>query len=144
MACSKKLSFSIPSILNIFLWKFFRLVLGWVAVVPEPGGPGGPLAPPIFGRPVNPIPTMGGRFCPPFTSGTPNVFHLPASLSRIDWRKGHWCGSTYMVVRLFDVSSKTAKNHKKCIFSLFFIILPRPNTTTAWKLIPHMSNISKI
>ena len=49
-------------------------------VVPEPGGPGGPVAPPIFGRPVNPIPTMGGRFCPPFTSGTPNIFHLPASL----------------------------------------------------------------
>ena len=54
------------------------------AVVPEPGGPGGPGGPlpppPIFGRPVNPIPTMGGRFFPPFTSGTPNVFHLPASL----------------------------------------------------------------
>ena len=52
------------------------------SVVPEPGGPGGPLAPPIFGSSVNPIPTMGGRFCPPFTSGTPNVFHLPASLQR--------------------------------------------------------------
>ena len=51
------------------------------AVVPEQGGPGGPLAPPIFGRPVNPIPTMGGRFCPPFTGGTPNVFHLPAPLN---------------------------------------------------------------
>ena len=25
-------------------------------------------------------PGGGGRFCPPFTSGTPNVFHLPASL----------------------------------------------------------------
>jgi hypothetical protein len=23
---------------------------------------------------------MGGRFCPPFTGGTPNVFHLPAAL----------------------------------------------------------------
>jgi hypothetical protein len=44
------------------------------------GGAGGPLAPPIFGRPINPIPTMGGRFYPPFTSGTPNVFHLPAPL----------------------------------------------------------------
>jgi hypothetical protein len=22
----------------------------------------------------------GGRFCPPFTSGNPNFFHLPASL----------------------------------------------------------------
>ena len=52
--------------------------------MPEPGGPGGPLPPPIFGKPVNPIPTMGGRFCPPFTSGTPNVFHLPASLGWVE------------------------------------------------------------
>ena len=44
------------------------------------GGARGATGPPIFGRPVNPIPIMGGRFCPPFTSGTPNVFHLPASL----------------------------------------------------------------
>ena len=48
------------------------------SVMPEPGW--GATAPPIFGRSVNPIPTMGGRFCPPFTRGTPNVFHLPASL----------------------------------------------------------------
>ena len=32
---------------------------------------------PIFGRSVNP---MGFRFCPPFTTGTPKCFHLPASL----------------------------------------------------------------
>ena len=44
------------------------------------GGPGGPLAPPIFGRSVNPIPTGEGRLSPPITTGTPNVFHLPASL----------------------------------------------------------------
>jgi hypothetical protein len=44
------------------------------------GGTRGATGPPIFGRPVNPIPTMGGRFWPPFTSGSPNVFHLPASL----------------------------------------------------------------
>jgi hypothetical protein len=50
------------------------------AVMPEPGGPGGPLAPPIFGRSVNPIPTGEGRLSPPITTGTPNVFHLPASL----------------------------------------------------------------
>ena len=48
--------------------------------MPEPGGPGGPLAPPIFGRSVNPIPTGEGRLSPPITTGTPNVFHLPASL----------------------------------------------------------------
>jgi hypothetical protein len=40
-------------------------------------------------------------------------------VSRIDWCEGHWCGSMYMAVRLSDVSSKTAKKHKKCIFSLF-------------------------
>ena len=52
-------------------------------VMPEPGGPGGPLAPPIFGRSVNPIPTGEGRLSPPITTGTPNVFHLPASLKKI-------------------------------------------------------------
>ena len=51
------------------------------SVMPKPGGPGGPLAPPIFDRLVNPIPTGKGRLCPPITTGTPNVFHLPASLS---------------------------------------------------------------
>ena len=37
--------------------------------------------PPIFGKSVNPIPTrMRGIYCPPFTVGTPKVFHLPASM----------------------------------------------------------------
>ena len=40
-------------------------------------------------------------------------------VSRIDWCEGHWWGSTYMVVRLPDISSKMAKKHKKCIFCLF-------------------------
>ena len=53
------------------------------AVMPEPGGPGGALAPPIFGRSANPIPTGKGRLSPPITTGTPNVFHLPASLKMI-------------------------------------------------------------
>ena len=45
------------------------------------GGTRGATAPPpIFGRSFFPIPTMGGKFCPPFTSGTSNVFHLPAPL----------------------------------------------------------------
>ena len=48
--------------------------------MPELGGPGGPLAPPIFGRSVNPISTGEGRLSPPITTGTPNVFHLLASL----------------------------------------------------------------
>ena len=37
--------------------------------MPEPGGPGGPVAPPpIFGRSVNPIPTGEGRLSPPITT----------------------------------------------------------------------------
>ena len=51
------------------------------SVMPEPGGPGGPLAPPIFCRSVNPIRTGEGRLSPPITTGPPNVFHLPASLA---------------------------------------------------------------
>ena len=35
------------------------------------GGPGGPLAPPIFGRSVNPIPTRGGQTIPPYYYGPP-------------------------------------------------------------------------
>ena len=41
----------------------------YCTVMPELGGPGGPLAPPIFGRSVNPIPTGEGRLSPPITKG---------------------------------------------------------------------------
>ena len=40
-------------------------------------------------------------------------------VSRIHWCEGHWYGSTYMAVRLSDISSKMAKKHKKCTFGLF-------------------------
>ena len=43
--------------------------------------PGGPLAPPIFGRSVNPFPTRGDKFCPPITTSSSKCFHLPASLN---------------------------------------------------------------
>ena len=50
--------------------------------MPEPVGPGGPLAPHIFGRSVNPIPTGEDRLYPPITTAPPPlVFHLSASLS---------------------------------------------------------------
>jgi hypothetical protein len=45
-----------------------------LAVVPEPGGPGGPLAPPIFGRSVNPIPTGGGQIIPTYYYWPPQSF----------------------------------------------------------------------
>ena len=50
------------------------------SVMPEPGMPGGPLAPPIFGRSVNPIHTGGGQIFPTYYYWPPNFFHLPASL----------------------------------------------------------------
>ena len=37
-------------------------------------------------------------------------------VSRIKWCEGHWNGSTYMVVRLSDIRSETAK---KCLFCVF-------------------------
>jgi hypothetical protein len=47
-------------------------------------GTGGPVwgstGRPIFVRSLNPIPTGEGRLSPPITTGTPNGFHLPASL----------------------------------------------------------------
>ena len=52
------------------------------------GGARGAMAPPIFGRSVNPIPTGEGRLSPPINTGTPNVFHLPASLKRSMYPKG--------------------------------------------------------
>ena len=40
-------------------------------------------------------------------------------VSRIDWCEGHWFVSTYMAVRLSDVSSKTDKKCVFCVFRLF-------------------------
>ena len=45
-----------------------------------PGGAGGAMAPPDFGRSVNPISTKGGRLCPPNNTGTPGFSDLPTAL----------------------------------------------------------------
>ena len=45
-----------------------------------PGGAGGAMTPPDFGRSVNPISTKGGRFCPPNNTGTPGFSDLPTAL----------------------------------------------------------------
>ena len=51
---------------------------------------------------------------------------------RIDWCEGQWCGSTYMVVRMSDVSSKT---DKKCIFCGFRLFLSlRPTASSPYRL----------
>ena len=45
-----------------------------------------------FGRSVNPIPTGEGRLSQPNTTGTPDIFHLPASLGLQYYRyhRGRW------------------------------------------------------
>ena len=45
-----------------------------------PGGSGATMAPPDFGRSVNPISTKGDRLCPPNNSGTPGFSDLPTAL----------------------------------------------------------------
>ena len=44
------------------------------------GDAGGALAPLKFGSYVNPIPTRGGRLCPPNKTGTPGNSDLPTAL----------------------------------------------------------------
>ena len=39
-------------------------------------------------------------------------------VSRIDWCEWHWCGSTYMVMRLSDITLKTGKICVFCVFRL--------------------------
>ena len=60
--------------------------------------------------------------CPFFKISNPQIFLSKISwigtfVSRIDWCQRHWCSSTYMVMRLSDISSKT------CIFLVFRLFL---------------------
>ena len=45
-----------------------------------PGGAGDAMAPPDFGRSVNPISTREERSCPPNNTGTPGFSDLPTAL----------------------------------------------------------------
>jgi hypothetical protein len=42
------------------------------------------VAPPNFGRSVNPNSTKGGRLCPPYNTGTPGFSDLPTALEYED------------------------------------------------------------
>ena len=81
-------SFEKPDNLNSF--NLIRTVLFFaveapvtLAVMPEPerGGGRDPTDPPIFGQSANPFPIGKGRLSPSITTGTPNIFHLLASLN---------------------------------------------------------------
>ena len=45
-----------------------------------PGGAGGAMAPPDFGRSVNPISAMGGRLCTTNNTGASGFSDLPTAL----------------------------------------------------------------
>ena len=45
-------------------------------------------------------------------------------LGLVDWCKGQRCGSTYMAMRLFDISSKTGKKCNFCVFRPFYNFRP--------------------
>ena len=80
---------------------FYETEAASKAVMPDRGGPGGPLAPPIFGRSVNPIPTGGGQIMPTITTGPPKVFHLPASLMGTN-RYSHFGERLLLTKTLFE------------------------------------------
>ena len=62
-----------------------------------------------------------------FNSANSQYFFLKISgigfwVNSINWCKSHQCGSTYMVVRLSDISSKTGKKCNFCVFRPFWSI----------------------
>ena len=56
----------------------------------RPVVPGGAMAPPDFGRSVNPISTKGGRLCPPNNTGTTGFSDLPMALIYLFHRIELW------------------------------------------------------
>ena len=71
-----KLHFAPLYIINyVYITVFSRPVV--------PGGDGGAMAPPDFGKSVNPISTRGGRLCPPNNTGTHGFSDLPTALQNI-------------------------------------------------------------
>ena len=66
-----------------------------------PGGAAGAMAPPNFGRSVNPISTKGGRLCPLKNAGTPGFSDLPTAF---------WLRNTYVLqnkTKRYKLADKT-------------------------------------
>ena len=59
-------------------------------------------------------------------------------VSSIDWCKGYWCGSTYMAMRLSNISWKTGK---KCIFGIFRPFLSVCRTASLPYRLSHIKGI---
>jgi hypothetical protein len=76
-----------------------------------PGGAGGAMAPPDFGRSVNPISINGDRLWPPNNTGTPGFSDLPTAL---DMTYGPWC-----IFKNFDIKSIFPQITFTALFSCF-------------------------
>ena len=63
-------------------------------------------------------------------------------ISRIDWCEGHWCGSTYMAVRLSDISSKTRKNKKIVLLGHFWAYVGQLHGHKGWALAMSFASIN--
>ena len=50
--------------------------------MPDPGGPGGPLAPQYLADQLTLFQPGEGRLSPPITIGPPNFFHLPIGIQK--------------------------------------------------------------
>ena len=55
-------------------------------------------------------------------------------VSRIHWCEGHWYGSTYMAVRLSDISSKTGQKCIFCVFGPFWAYDGQPHGHIGWAI----------
>ena len=64
-----------------------------------PGGAGGAMAPPNFGRSANPISTKGDRLCQPNNIGTPRFSDLLTALQG----NCEMCPIKYIYYYLFDI-----------------------------------------
>ena len=65
-------------------------------------------------------------------------------VSRIDWCKEHWFGSTFIVVRLSNIRSKTAK---KCLFwdfSPFLRYVRQPEGHIGWVTLMPFASVNPI
>jgi hypothetical protein len=60
------------------------------------------------------------------------ILWIGPRVSRIDWCEGHWCGSTYMVVRVSDISSNTGKKCIFCFLGHFWAYVGQPHDHIGW------------
>ena len=109
-------------------------------MMPEPGGPGGPLASQKICRSVNPIQTREGRLSPPITTGPPQCFS-PYGIT-VMWNEssdgGHYLDMDDFKTKILMDFNIT--EHKK----LFFSLIHRPEITYFVPCLTFASNSSSI